>query len=108
MSLQEDGTAKTFQLSTFSHPKKIYMNVYDNHLIYFTDASIYSHRYVCARCDKLFCRMQKLKQHQPKCDGTIKYMYPGGVYKNKPSIFEELEQIGVRVNEEDKFEKWYA
>ena len=52
--------------------------------------------------------MQTLKQHQPKCDGAIKYVYPGGVYKNKPSIFEELEQIGVRVNEEDKCEKWYA
>ena len=52
--------------------------------------------------------MQKLKQHQPKCDGAVKYVYPGGVYKNKPSIFEELEQIGVRVNEEDKCEKWYA
>ena len=52
--------------------------------------------------------MQKLKQRQPKCDGSVKYMYPDGVYKNKPSIFEELEQIGVRVNEEDKCEKWYA
>ena len=69
---------------------------------------MYSHRYVCTRCDKLLCRMQKLKQHQPKCDGAVKYMYPGGGYKNKPSIFEELEQIGVRVNEEDKCEKWYA
>ena len=69
---------------------------------------MYSHRYVCTRRDKLLCRMQKLKQHQPKCDGAVKYMYPGGVYKNKPSIFEELEQIGVRVNEEDKCEKWYA
>ena len=35
-------------------------------------------------------------------------MYPGGVYKKKPSIFEELEQIVVRVNEEDKCEKRYA
>ena len=52
--------------------------------------------------------MQKLKQHQPKCDGTVKYMYPGGMYKNKPSIFEELKKIGVRVNHEDKCEKWYV
>ena len=51
--------------------------------------------------------MQKLKR-QPKCDGSVKCMYPDGVYKNKPSIFEELEQIGVRVNEEDKCEKWYT
>ena len=55
MSLQEDGTAKTLYLSTFSHPKKIYMNVYDNHLSYITDVNMYSHRYVCTRCDKLLC-----------------------------------------------------
>ena len=52
--------------------------------------------------------MQKFKQHQPKCDGTVKCMCPGGVYKDKPSISEELEKIGVRVNEQDKCEKWYA
>ena len=108
MSLQEDGTAKTLYLSTFSCPNKIYMNVYENHLSHITDVNMYSHQYVCARCDKLFSQMQKLKQHQPKCDEAVKYMYPGGVYKNKPSIFEELEQIGVRVNEEDKCENWYA
>ena len=108
MSLQEDETAKTLYLSTFSHPKKIYTNVYDNHLNYITDVNMYLHRYVCTRCDRLFNQMQKLKQHQPKCDGSVKYMYPGGVYKNKPSIVKELEQIGVRVNEEDKCEKWYA
>ena len=84
------------------------MNVYDNHLSYIIDVNMYSHRYVCARCHKLFSQMQKLKQHQPKCDGSVKYMYPGGVYKNELSIFEELEQIGVRVNEEDKCETWYA
>ena len=85
------------------------MNVYDNHLSYITDVNMYySHQYVCTRCDRLFSQMQKLKQHQPKCDGSVKYMYPGGVYKNKPSIFEEVEQLSVRVNEEDKCKKWYA
>ena len=84
------------------------MNVYDNHLSYITDVNMYSHRYVCTRCDRLFNQMQKLKQHQSNCNGSVKYMYPGGVYKNKPSIFKALEQIGVRVNEKDKCEKWYA
>ena len=44
--------------------------------------------------------MQKLEQHQPKCDGTVEYVYPGGVYKNKLSVFEELEEMGVCVREE--------
>ena len=49
----------------------------------------------------------KLKQHQPKCDGTVEYVYPDGIYKNKLSVFEELEEMDVRVHEEDKYEKWF-
>ena len=30
------------------------------------------------------------------------------MYKNKLSVFEELEEIGIRVREEDKYEKWFA
>ena len=41
MSLKEDETVKTLYLSKFSHPKKIYMNVYDNHLSYITDVNMY-------------------------------------------------------------------
>ena len=50
----------------------------------------------------------KLKQHQPNCDGIVEYAYPDRIYKNKLSVFEELEEMGVRVHEEDKYEKWFA
>ena len=46
--------------------------------------------------------------HQSKCDGTVKYGFPGGVYRNKLSVFEELEETGIRVQEEDKYEKWFV
>ena len=52
--------------------------------------------------------MQKLKQYQFKCGGTVKYVLPGGIYKNKLSVFEELEEMGVRVHEEDKYEERFA
>ena len=45
-------------------------------------------------------------RHQSKCDGTVKYGFPGGVYRSKLSVFEELEEMGIRVREEDKYEKW--
>ena len=108
MFLKEDRTAKTLYLSQSSFPAKLYMNVYQNHLSYIKHIKMYSKQYICARCDKLLCRMQKVKQHQPKCDGTVEYAYPGGVYKNKLSVFEELEEMGVRVHEEDKYEEWFA
>ena len=52
--------------------------------------------------------MENLNKHQPKCNGSAKYSYPGGMYKNKLSVFEELEKMGVVVHEEDKYEKWFA
>ena len=58
---------------------------------------MYSKLYICNRCDK---------EHQSKCDGTVKYIFPVGVYKNKLSVFEELEEMGVRVRESVKHEKW--
>ena len=44
--------------------------------------------------------MENFNKHQTKCDGTVEYAFPGGIYKNKLSIFEELE--------EDKYEMWFA
>ena len=45
-------------------------------------------------------------RHQSKCDETVQFVFAGDVYKNKLSVFEELEEMGVQVREEDKYEKW--
>ena len=103
MFLKEDGSAKTLYLSQASFPTKIYLNVFQNHLSLITDHKMYSKQYICNRCQKLFAEMWNLKQHETKCDSTVQYAYPGGVYKNKLSVFEELEEMGVRVQEEDKY-----
>ena len=112
MFLKQDGSAKTLYLSQASFPTKIYLNVFENHLSLITDIKRYSKQFICKficnRCDKLFVEMRNLKQHESKCDGTVKYVFPGGVYKNELSVFEELEEIGVLVREEDKYEKWFA
>ena len=108
MFLKEDGAAKTLYLSQALFPTKIYMNVFQNHLSLITDHKMYSKQYICACCDKLFLEMRNLNKHQTKCDGTVEYSYPGGMYKNKLSVFEELEKMGVVVHDEDKYEKWFA
>ena len=69
---------------------------------------MYSKQYICSQWDKFFSQMQKLKQHERKCGATTKYVFLGGVYKNKLSVFEELEETGVRVWEADRYEKWLA
>ena len=69
---------------------------------------MYSKQFICNRCQKVFEEMRNLKQHESKCDANVKYVFPGGVCRNKLSVFEELEEMGVRVREEDKYEKWFA
>ena len=119
MFLKEDSSAKTLYLSQATFPTKIYLNVYQSHKIYLnvyqshlslitTDHKMYSKQYICNRCDKVFAEMWNLKQHEVKWIGAVQYAYPGSVYRNKLSVFEELEEMGVRVREEDKYEKWFA
>ena len=106
--LKQDGSAETIYLSQASFPTKIYLNLCENHLRLIMDIKMYSRQFICNRCQKVFAEMRNLKQHESKCDTNVKYVFPGGVYKNKLSVFEELDEMGVRVREEDKYEKWFA
>ena len=67
----------------------------------------FSSTFLTAEINSLKSQMQKLKQHQPKCDVTVEYDYPCGVCKNKLHVFGKLEEMGVLVHEEDKY-KWFA
>ena len=106
MFLKEDGSAKMIYLPQASFPTKIYLNLYESHLSLITDITMYSKQFICNRCQKVFAEMRNLKQHETKCDTNVKYVFPGGVYRYKLPVFEELEEICVR--EEDKYEKWFA
>ena len=75
MFLKQDGSAKTLYLSQASFPTKIYLNVFENHLSLITESKRYSKQFICNRCDKLFVEMRNLKQHESKCDGTVKYVF---------------------------------
>ena len=89
MFLKQDGSAETIYLSQASFPSKIYLNL-------------------CNRWQKVSSEVSNHLRHQIKCDANVKYVFPGRVYKNKLSVFEELDEMGVRVREEDKYEKWFA
>ena len=58
---------------------------------------MYSKQYIFNWCTKLSTSLSNCKRQETKCDGTVQYIYPGGVYKNKMSVFEQLEEMGVRV-----------
>ena len=103
MSLKEDGSAETLYLSQTSFQIKIYMNIFENHLSFITDPTMYYKSYVCNRCGKVSTKMSDNNRHQLKCYGKVKFNLPGGIYRNSLSVFEDIERLG-RQNIEEKVE----
>ena len=46
--------------------------------------------------------------HQMKCDASMRYVYPGGVYKSASSVFDDLKLVGFDMNPEERCEVWFA
>ena len=85
------------------------MNVFEHHLSFITDPTMYSESYVCNRCGKVSTKMSDNNRHQLKCDGKVKFNLPGGIYRNNPSVFEDMERLGCQnIEAEDKTGKWFA
>ena len=70
---------------------------------------MYSKQYICNRCGKVSTKMSNNNRHQLKCDVKAKFNLLGGIYKNNPSVFEDMESLGCQnIDEEDKTGKWFA
>ena len=89
-------------------PSRFTLTYVGEHLSLITDRLHYAKEFVCKRFGKVPSEMRNLQSHERRCDGTVKYKYPGGVYTNTPSNFEELESNGIVIADELKFEKYFA
>ena len=103
---QEDNRKTNFLLrSTLQEGKVLNLNLYSDpdgeieHFSYINDLDIYSQNYRCPKCDKIWERSGNFHRHVRTCEVGVKKMYYNGTFKLKPSIFEELEKIGVDVPE---------
>ena len=100
MSLKEDGIAETLCLSQTGFQIKISMNVFEHHLSFITDPMMYAKSFACNRCGKVSTKMSNNNRHQLKCDGKVKFNLPGGIYKNNPSVFEDMEGQAVKTSKQ--------
>ena len=109
MNFKEDGSSETLYLSQTSYQTKMYVNVYENHLSFITDPNMYSKQYICNRWGKVSTKMSNNNRHQLKCDGKVKFNLPGGIYKNNPSVLEDMERLGCQnIDDDDITGKWFA
>jgi G:T-mismatch repair DNA endonuclease (very short patch repair protein) len=99
--LDEDDIAELIQRSTSDYDIVCNVNLYEDHFSYIKDLEKYSKSYRCTTCDKLWKHEGMYHRHQATCVLGIKHQYSGGTYHSVPTVWEELEDVGIQV--EDRF-----
>ena len=103
---QEDIVTPIFKsLSRFEDTMNL--NLYQSHLSYIKRMDSYCQKYKCIKCEKLFKTNTNLIRHFKNCDSSTKYIYPGGFYQTPNTIFEQMEEVGIYVEEEERFFPWF-
>ena len=72
-------------------------NVFQNHFSYIKDIAGYSRCFSCSECKRLFASRTLLKRHTKSDCTRVVHVFPGGVYKNKLTIFQILESCGITI-----------
>ena len=78
------------------HPV-INLNLYKSHLSLIVDMEKYGQVYSCDKCHRVLASAYNLKRHTAitKDCTKVKFVYKGGVYRSKKTIFQKLKEIGV-------------
>ncbi len=107
-NLQENGIAIPVFKSTGRYDNSVYLNLFKNHLSYIQNLDQYSNQYECTMCRRIFDQLCHLKVHSKICDNKTKFIYPGGFFSKTKTVFEELEIIGIDVQQKDRYFPYFA
>ena len=97
-------TAELVRRSLGHYADTMFVNLHESHFSYIRDMKSYSHSYKCSKCgESLWKYPSWLKIHESTCEGGIRRVYKGGVYRPPASIFERLDDEGITVPEALRF-----
>ena len=103
----DTNTVIPIHKSTNQYKQTIQMNVYNHHLSLILDFPAYAKKFQCKMCNKLFDRHFSFTRHEQKCNNSTKITFKGGFYKGNPTIFEELDLVGIHTKTEDRVYPWF-
>ena len=107
-SLQENKSAEVVRISQKSYEKVMHLNLYDSHFSYITKFSSYAKKYQCPTCSRFIGNVKNLPRHISRCQVEVEEVYVGGKFKPKKTVFEELDELGIKVPEEDRFDPYFS
>ena len=106
-NLLEDATAQVVRLSKLDHPT-LFLNIYGNHFSFIKDFPKYAKKYTCITCSRIFNTHRSHKRHAKECQFEVKEYFKGGKYRQKKTIFEELDDVDIKVPDEIRHCPWFS
>lgn len=103
-SLHEDLSCTSVYRSLSLFDNTLNLNKYEHHLSYIKDITIYTKKYICHHCNKMFKRKDIWDKHEKICETKVKLRYVGGYYHNPLTIFEQLESYGIMT---PLYKRWF-
>ena len=92
--------AELVRRSPAQYQETMYVNLHESHYSYIQDIGKYCHSYKCSKCEQALWKCPwELHRHERTCEGGIRRVYKGGVYRPPSSIFERLEDEGIIVED---------
>lgn len=105
----KDGGMHMFNYTQRIHETTLRILLVDGHCMVIKDIYAYFGKFCCVMCNKFYGKKQTLAQH--KCSGkksskpTIKFR--GGTEQVEPSMFDYLQEAGVPVMEDDRYNRGF-
>ena len=84
------------------------LNLSGNHLSLISNFDVFCHKFKCDKCDQLFDKGFRFNRHVKTCTEITKKVYPGGIFTQKPTIFNKLEKIGICIPKTDRMFPFFA
>ena len=90
--------------------KVIYLDLYEDHVSLILNIDGYSGVYLCTKCGRHFGQIGRLNRHQKSNSDCTKFpreKFPGGFFKRKLTVFEEIDNLPIGGIVQYHFDKYY-
>ena len=96
---QQDENRNTNLLyrTTLESEKTLNLNLFIDHFSFIKDLSVYSRSFRCQKCDKIWTNSGHFHRHVRTCEAGIKEYYGNGTFSVKPTIYDELSDVGIDI-----------
>lgn len=105
--LFEDDSCVNIYRSRGKNMETMNLNLYEEHLSYISHMNVYSKKYECRNCKTLFPTHVRVMRHEKRCKEATRYIFPGGYYARPQHIFEELEYLDIKVEDDLRFYPYF-